>query len=137
MRWVLGVLVAATAGAVPELEEDTANTNGDDIAEMSFYSVNTFGRALPIDAERFSMPSGVGFDAISGDIYIAETGNSRVSRLAADGSFLDMWHTTPLTGIVVNPLRTDTAGGAAHSAAVRPIQWRWNWGRPHRQRDRR
>jgi 4-amino-4-deoxy-L-arabinose transferase-like glycosyltransferase len=51
----------------------------------------SFGAACGPGLDQLNNPRGVAIDPASGDVFVADTGNSRIVRLSADGQFLAAW----------------------------------------------
>ncbi len=73
----------------------TINSNDPDHKAFTFTvsenGFNSFGTLL-CDEGKLYNPQGIGVDA-DGNVYVADTGNNRIQKFAADGSFLSAWGT--------------------------------------------
>jgi hypothetical protein len=75
----------AAVGALP-----TAQPSGD-FAPLPATAAWSFGGVCGAEPDQLASPRGVAIDPASGDLFIADTGNSRIVRLDADGQFVASW----------------------------------------------
>ncbi len=85
-----------TSAAVPPPAEDGAVPviqPAGDFTPLPATVVWTFGGVCGSDLDQLAGPRGVAIDPASGDVFVADTGNSRIVRLDAGGQFVASWDT--------------------------------------------
>jgi hypothetical protein len=75
----------ASAGDVPALQPSG------DFTPLPVGLAWSFGGVCGAGLDQLNTPRGVAIDAATGEVFVADTGNSRIVRLGADGQFVAAW----------------------------------------------